>query len=199
MITTTVTAHTGSTKFGTYKVVTGELREYRHREIGPNHYTLDVVIIDAEGVTYVTGKGRIIEETVTVIEDSEPEVAPEPEPRTIRFETVTCYRCEGERRNPMWGNVAGGWCFQCGGAGWQYTQAGKAALEAYEALRDERLGTTYGELAVGEAYKRNGKWWEKTAEGMIPPGARVHRHNGPVTRGIWKELAVRYAGVTLVY
>lgn len=79
MITTTVTAHTGTTKRGTYKVVTGTLVEYVRRDLGPNHYTLDVVIIDAEGVTYVTGKGRIIKETVTVVEDSAPEAEQAPE------------------------------------------------------------------------------------------------------------------------
>jgi hypothetical protein len=73
MITTTVTAHTGSIRTKDLKVVTGTLVEYRRRELGPSHYTLDVVIIDAEGVTYVTGKGRIIEEVVTVVDDSQEE------------------------------------------------------------------------------------------------------------------------------
>jgi hypothetical protein len=123
-------------------------------------------------------------------------------PRTIRFTTVTCSRCEGERRNPMWGKVAGGWCFQCGGAGWQYTQAGKAALAAYEAMRDERLGTTFGELAVGERYKRNGKWWVKGANGYltVDPYARVTRHDGLAALQMWKEIAERYpTGAKLIY
>lgn len=122
-----------------------------------------------------------------------------PEPRSIRFETVTCRRCDGERRNPAWGRVAGGWCFQCGGAGWQYTQAGTAALEAFEALRDERLGTTYGEIAIGEAYKRNEKWYEKTGEAFLHADYPVHRHNGAITRQIWREIAARHKGATLVY
>jgi hypothetical protein len=58
----TVTAHTGSTKAKTYKVVTGTVAGYRSRPIGPNHYTVDVVIIDADGVEYVTGTARIISE-----------------------------------------------------------------------------------------------------------------------------------------
>lgn len=58
----TATAHTGSTKNRTYKVVTGTVAGYRSRPIGPNHYTVDVVILDADGVEYATGKGRIISE-----------------------------------------------------------------------------------------------------------------------------------------
>jgi hypothetical protein len=58
----TVTAHTGSTKARTYKVVTGTVAGYRNRPIGPNYYTVDVVIIDADGAEYVTGTGRIISE-----------------------------------------------------------------------------------------------------------------------------------------
>lgn len=64
----TVEAHTGSTKSGTYKVVTGVIVEYVRRSLGSSHYTLDVVIIDADGVTYQTGKGRIIREVPAEVE-----------------------------------------------------------------------------------------------------------------------------------
>jgi hypothetical protein len=198
MVTTTVTAHTGSTKTGTYKVATGTLVEYVTRNIGPNHYVVDVIIIDAEGVEYRTGVSRIIEQAVTVTEDVAPEVAPL-KPRSIRFGTVTCGRCDGERRNPMWGKVAGGWCFQCGGVGVLSTQAGKEAEAAYERMCDERLGARYGDIALGEAYKRDGKLHVKAAGALIHPSVRVRRHNGAITRQIWAEIAAQYPGATLVY
>jgi hypothetical protein len=72
----TVTAHTGSTKNKTYKVVTGTVAGYRSRLIGPNHYTVDVVIIDADGAEYVTGTARIISEKWT----AEPVKAEAPKP-----------------------------------------------------------------------------------------------------------------------
>ncbi|MFI6861327.1 hypothetical protein ACIBKZ_15730 [Streptomyces sp. NPDC050421] len=56
---TKVIAHTGSTKFGTYKLVTGTVKGYEKRDITPTHYVLDFVIEDADGVEYRTTKSRI--------------------------------------------------------------------------------------------------------------------------------------------
>jgi hypothetical protein len=60
----TVTAHTGSTKFRTYKVVTGVIVDFEARDITPNHYVIDVVI-EADGILYRTGKSRVIEAVAT--------------------------------------------------------------------------------------------------------------------------------------
>jgi hypothetical protein len=56
----TVTAHTGSTKNGTYKLVTGTVMGHRQRFITATRYVMDVVIMDANGEEYVTTQGRII-------------------------------------------------------------------------------------------------------------------------------------------
>jgi hypothetical protein len=76
-----VTAHTGTTKRGTYKVVTGTIVDFEARNITPNHYVVDVVI-EADGILYRTGQGRVIEvfdtkaeESVAVVE-TEDEVEP---------------------------------------------------------------------------------------------------------------------------
>jgi hypothetical protein len=191
----TVTAHTGSTKTHTYRLVTGTVVGFEPRMVTSTHYVLEYVIQDAEGNLYRESLGRLTE-----VETPEPAKAPEaPQPRAIRFESVTCYRCEGERRNPMWGKVGGGWCFQCGGAGWLRTQAGKEAEAAYERLRDERLGARVGDIAVGEVFKLNGKFYEKTERTRLHADYPVHRHHGATTRQIWREIAARYKGATLVY
>lgn len=193
----TVTAHTGSTKNRTYRHVTATVVDFETRMIGRNHYYVVYVMEDAEGNVYREAKSRLTEVEA-------PEVAPEPEtapePRSIRFTTVVCSRCDGERRNPAWGKVAGGWCFQCGGVGTLMTRDALAAEEMMERLRDERLGAKYSELAMGEAYKRNGKWFEKAGAWHVYPDTLVHRHNGAITRQIWAEVAAAYPkGVTLVY
>jgi hypothetical protein len=204
MIKTTVTAHTGSTKFGTYKVVTGELREYRRRNIGPNHYTLDVVIIDAEGVEYVTGKGRVIGEVVTVIEDTEgAPVEVEAEPKKIAFERTRCGRCKGagRRSDGGWGANNGGRCFRCNGTGTALTANGVRASEALRKMRDERLGATWGELAEGEGFWYDNRCYLKGQHPslILREATEVHRHNGAITRQMWKEITVRYKGATLIY
>lgn len=54
----TVTAHTGSTKNGTYKLVTGTLVALQVRSLTSGHGTAEGVV-EADGVTYTTGLARI--------------------------------------------------------------------------------------------------------------------------------------------
>jgi hypothetical protein len=68
-MSTTVTAHTGSTKFGTYKAVTGRIVETRYRDITPYHSVREFIIEDETGAQYVTTQSRIIAEVAQVEDD----------------------------------------------------------------------------------------------------------------------------------
>lgn len=57
---TRITAHTGSTKNGAYKVITGELVGYEQKNLNATHYVLLTVIRDAEGNEYKVAPSRII-------------------------------------------------------------------------------------------------------------------------------------------
>jgi hypothetical protein len=134
-------------------------------------------------------------------EDMRPEV--QPEPRTIRFESTVCGRCKGAgRRNDAgWGANHHGICYRCHGAGTVLTGNGYRASQAYSKMRDERLGATWGELADGEVFQHDGKYYRKGEHEWLrlADGIKVHRHNGPATRKMWKEIAARYKGATLAY
>ncbi|NED36692.1 hypothetical protein [Streptomyces sp. SID8499] len=128
----------------------------------------------------------------------------EREPRSIRFETVKCGRCEGMGRRtdrPDWAPNHKGICYRCHGDGTVLTAAGYRAQQAYIAERDAALNTTWGELEDGEAFWYDGKCY---AKGQHPwlilfDKTTVRRHNGPVCRAIWKDIARRYKGAELVY
>jgi hypothetical protein len=127
-----------------------------------------------------------------------------PEPRKISFEKETCERCggKGRRSDNGWGANHGGLCYNCDGSGQVLTANGYRAREAYLARRDALLGAAFQDLADGEAFWHEGKCF---AKGDLPewvrvhPASRVRRHNGPVTRNLWREIAKRYKGATLDY
>ncbi|WP_030240818.1 MULTISPECIES: hypothetical protein [unclassified Streptomyces] len=126
-----------------------------------------------------------------------------PEPRSIRFESETCGRCggKGRKNDGGWGANHKGICYRCNGACVVDTANGYRARQAYNKMRDERLGTTWGELADGEVFKFEGKFYEKGAHPwlVLPESTPVHRHNGAATRAMWREIAKRYKGATLEY
>jgi hypothetical protein len=127
-----------------------------------------------------------------------------PEPRKIAFEKETCERCggKGRRSDNGWGANHGGLCYKCHGAGQVLTANGYRASQAYLSRRDALLGADFQDLADGEAFWFEGKCF---AKGDLPdwvqvhPASRVRRHDGPVTRNLWREVAERYKGATLVF
>jgi hypothetical protein len=202
MIKTTVKAHTGSAKRGTYKVVTGTLVDYVRRDLeGGRHYVVEALIVDADGAEYLVSNGRIIETTHTVVE---PEA--EPEPKGIRFEESKCGRCGGVgvKSDGGWGANNHGRCFRCGGRGVALTGNGYRAQQAYVKMRDEALTVKISELADGEAFWYDAGFGTKCyakGDGSIRFGydATVRRHDGPACRAMWKVIARQYKGATLVY
>ncbi|MGY1440196.1 hypothetical protein [Streptomyces reniochalinae] len=106
-----------------------------------------MVIIDAEGVEYVTGKGRIIERVEPVAPAKPEPVAPAkpelvstgagPEPKGIEFEQVTCGRCAGmgRRSDRGWGPNHKGICYRCHGACVVDTANGYRARMAFYKMR----------------------------------------------------------------
>lgn len=126
------------------------------------------------------------------------------EPSKIVFEKETCGRCggKGRRSDNGWNVNHGGLCYKCHGAGQVLSANGYRASEAYLKLRDELLNIDFQDLADGEVFRFNGKCF---AKGDVPewfrvlPTSRVRRHDGPATRKLWREIAKRYKGATLVY
>lgn len=55
---------------------------------------------------------------------------------TLRFETESCSRCGGSGQYSFC-TMYGSTCFKCGGSKRQYTRAGKVAMAAWHAHRDE--------------------------------------------------------------
>jgi len=125
------------------------------------------------------------------------------EPRTIRFETMTCSRCGGKGRKSDggWGANHGGACYKCHTAGTVLTENGRRAMEALETMKNERLGVNFGDLANGEIFKYEGKCYRKGECEWLTLGAdlRVLRHHGATTRQMWREIASKYKGAELVY
>jgi hypothetical protein len=201
MITTgcRVEAHTGSPKTRDYAVITGEVTKFETRDLGPRHYVVVAVILGEDGRTYRTTMSRMKQ----IARENSAPVA-QPEPRTIKFERVRCTRCGGQgRRNdrPGWNVTAQGVCFKCQGKGTTLTANGYRAEQAYSALRDERLGATWGTLAVGDVFWFEGRAYTKGNHPSLrlQPETPVMRHDGPATRQMWREIAKRFKGATLVY
>lgn len=198
MITTKtlVTAHTGSTKNGTYAVRTGQLIGYRARSLNSTHYVRETVFRTEDGTEYAVASSRIVS-----VEKVTEEV---PEPVKIVFERTRCGRCGGQgRRNdrPGWAVTSKGICFQCKGRGMALTRNGYSAHQAYLKARSEALDTTYGELADGEAFWFDGTCYLKGDHPalVLRDASSVRRHNGAVVREIWKKIAKTYPGATLTY
>lgn len=141
----------------------------------------------------------------TVAHVSPANVKPEaaPKPRRIVFEDEECTRCggKGRRSDAGWNANHHGICYRCSGTGRTLTTRGYRASKAFTKLRDETLGTTWGELTDGEAFWYAARCYTKGnhASLILREDTGVRLHNGPATRQMWIEIAGRYKGATLVY
>lgn len=118
------------------------------------------------------------------------------QPRGIRFESVTCNRCDGEGKSLAWG-LNDNTCYKCGGRKVTTTEAGQEAKNLYTAL----LSTTLEHIEIGETFSYPGetKVQTKTEAHAQTPGTKVLKAGIEAQVQAMRFVAQHYAGATLVY
>lgn len=65
----------------------------------------------------------------------------------LRFQTASCRKCGGSRRDPFLYRQS---CWTCNGTGKKMTPSGRRAQETLKSWREENAGIAVDELAVGD-------------------------------------------------
>lgn len=196
---TTVIITTGSRRTHNLRHLTGTVIGYDTQAIpGTECAAVKTIVRTPEGD--ITDH-RVRPATTEEIAAATPAPAAEETRVQIEFRSVTCRRCDGEGRNPYWGRVAGGKCYNCAGAGRLLTRAGKEARLAFDKAITETLGTTYGQLEDDALFRFQGtsKIWRMGDRTAYPADTPVIR-SVPATRAqIMRQIAAQYpTGATLI-